>query len=158
MHARGLRKEALCPYCSAAPKDDNHLLWHCAAWQHLREQHKHAVLLEAHAIGLSPSHMATWPPCLRICGLLPSHLSEGQPKGLVHSFMITYHTMVLSILMAQAQRKDVQLFDKPAKPSHMVTYPFMQLCGPLVRQATEAHIQIAKTPDREWRWDRPVKK
>ena len=72
-----------------------------------------------------------------------NHLSEGQPKDLVHSFMITYHAMALSILVACAQCEDVQLFDKPAKLSRMVTHPFMQLCGPLPRPATEAHIQIA---------------
>ena len=69
--ARGLRGDPLCPYCDmGAPEDEEHIFYACPAWEQARSIHL-ADLQEAaqraHALGL----MDSWPPCLRLCGLLP---------------------------------------------------------------------------------------
>ena len=99
-HARGLRATPLCPYCSRQQEeDDEHILWACPAWGIHRSGAWRSLMRTARALGLS-DQISSWPTCLRICGLMPEHLSHGIPKGQVHDFMYGFHSMVLQILRA----------------------------------------------------------
>ncbi|CAE8729391.1 unnamed protein product, partial [Polarella glacialis] len=56
-----------CSYCgSGAIEDHVHLWWECPAWSHVRTKH---TLPEF-------SSYQDWPPCLRLCGLLPCDADE----------------------------------------------------------------------------------
>ena len=70
-HARGLRLDAVCPYCATgSTEDEEHILWACPRWDEARGAHLadlEASLPQAPVLGLR----ADWPLCLRLCGLLP---------------------------------------------------------------------------------------
>ena len=106
---------------------------------------------KARAPGLS-EQVSGWPTCLRVCGLMPDHLSHSIPKDLVCDFMYDFHSMVLRILRTRAQREDVQLFDQP-KPKQGRGYPFWQLMGPLPQPEHREELQIRQPTTQEWRWD-----
>ena len=105
----------------------------------------------ARALGLS-NQVSSWPTCLRVCGLMPEHLSHGIPKGQVHDFMYGFHSMVLQILRARAHREDVQLFEQP-KTKQGRGYPFWQFIGPLPRPEHREKLRIRQPTAQEWRWD-----
>ena len=151
-HARGLRATPLCPYCSRQQEeDDEHILWACPAWGIHRSGAWRSLMRTARALGLS-DQISSWPTCLRICGLMPEHLSHGIPKGQVHEFMYGFHSMVLQILRARAHREDVQLFDQP-KTKQGRGYPFWQFIGPLPRPEHREKLRIRQPTAQEWRWD-----
>ena len=87
---------------------------------------------QARKIGL-PQQYAEWLPCLKLCGLMPMHLSHGVPGDPLCSFMTTFHILALGVLWARAAHVDTQLFDKTSKPNRVVHYPHLQLYGPLPR-------------------------
>lgn len=54
---------AVCPYCnSGAIEDHDHLWWHCSTLASIRSCHPNATV----------GYDASWPACLRICGLMPA--------------------------------------------------------------------------------------
>ena len=77
-HARGLRGDPACPYCTTgASEDEEHILWDCPRWSGARRLHLadlDASLEQAPLLGPRTS----WRPCLRLCGLLPD---EDYPEG-----------------------------------------------------------------------------
>ena len=150
-HARGLRATPLCPYCSRQQEDDEHILWACPAWGIHRSGAWRSLMRMARALGLS-DQVNSWPTCLRVCGLMPEHLSHGIPKGQVHDFMYGFHSMVLQILRARAHREDVQLFDQP-KTKQGRGYPFWQFIGPLPRPERREKLRVRQPTAQEWRWD-----
>ena len=81
-HRRGLCPDGDCPYCPRGVREDeDHLLWRCAAWKTAQDPLLPEIMLLARA--LKPGPLSEWPPCLRLCGLLPesvvarSGLEEG---------------------------------------------------------------------------------
>ena len=69
-YRRGLRADGRCPYCDKGVwKDESHLLWWCGAWKVAREPFLSDIMLLARALKLGA--LSEWPPCLRLCGLLP---------------------------------------------------------------------------------------
>ena len=66
-----------------------------------------------------------WRVCLKICGLMPAHLSKDIPVDLACTFMATYHTMALEVLRARAARVDTKLFNTPSKTHRVTQYPYM---------------------------------
>ena len=70
-HARGLRDSPLCPYCDGkVPETEEHIFYVCPAWEAARSVHLQDLRTAA---GLVPAlaQLDSWPPCLRLCGLLP---------------------------------------------------------------------------------------
>ena len=79
-HRRGLRQDGNCPYCSKGTREDeDHLLWWCAAWKSAREPFLPELMLLAWALKLGA--LSDWPPCLRLCGLLPEEVCEAKWPG-----------------------------------------------------------------------------
>ena len=69
-HHRGLRQDDGCPYYPTGTREDeDHLLWWCEAWNATRDSFLPDVMLLARALKLGA--LSEWPPCLRLCGLLP---------------------------------------------------------------------------------------
>ena len=69
--ARGLRATSMCPFCPAGvPEDEKHLLRRCSAWAQARDPFIADVMLLAK--GLRPGSLRDWPPCLRLCGIVPN--------------------------------------------------------------------------------------
>ena len=79
---RGLREDDRCPYPDKGVwEDKSHLLWWCGAWKVAREPFLSAIMLLARALKLGA--LSAWPPCLRLCGLLPESvvLQNGLSRG-----------------------------------------------------------------------------
>ena len=69
--ARGLRATSTCPFCSIGmPEDKEHLLWWCSAWTRAKEPFIAEVMLLTK--GLRLGSLRDWPPCLRLCGIVPN--------------------------------------------------------------------------------------
>ena len=67
---RGLKATSTCPICSTGvPEDEEHLLWRCSAWAQARDPFIADVMLLAN--GLRLGSLRDWPPCLRLCGIMP---------------------------------------------------------------------------------------
>ena len=69
----GVRKDDRWPDCDKGVREDeSHLLWSRGAWKVAREPFHSDVVLLARAIKLGA--LLTWPPYLRLCGLMPESL------------------------------------------------------------------------------------
>ena len=69
-HRRRLRPDDYCPYCTKGVREDrDHLLWWCTAWKTAKEPFLLDAMLPARVLTLGA--LSEWPPCLRLCGLLP---------------------------------------------------------------------------------------
>ena len=82
-HRRGLRLDGDCPYCPREVREDeHHLLWRCTAWKTVWDPLLPEIMLRARALKLGP--LSEWPPCLRLCGLLPESVvaRSGLAQGL----------------------------------------------------------------------------
>ena len=72
-HRRGLRLDSDCPYClQGVREDEDHLLWWCTAWKTSRDPLLPEVMLLVRALKLGS--LSEWPPCLRLCGLMPESM------------------------------------------------------------------------------------
>ena len=91
---------------------------------------------------------------LKLCGLMPLHLSRGVPRDPLCSFMTIFHTMALEAPRARASRVDTQLFNGTSKPNRVVLYPHLQLYGPLPRPDDRTPFAVGTMTDSTWRWDR----
>jgi len=59
----GMVETNVCPYCeTGAQEDQAHIWWDCPAWQHIRQQFPELTAQQVHS----------WPPCMRLCGVVPS--------------------------------------------------------------------------------------
>ena len=74
-YQRGLRTSSACPFCNASPEDEEHILWHCVAWDHVRDP---LLALVHTALSQVPElpPPGQWPACLRRCGLAPEISTE----------------------------------------------------------------------------------
>ena len=76
---RGLRPTRVCPYCDKQePKEEEHLLRRCTAWKAKGEPLITEITLLAKALKLGS--LCGWPPCIRLCGIIPD--SVGLPSGI----------------------------------------------------------------------------
>ena len=121
-------------------------------WKGQREAYWRRQHRQVTSIGLEASYNL-WPVCLKICGLMPTHLSKDVPVDFVNTFMATYHTMVLGVLRARAGRVDTQLFREPSKTCRTIQYPYMQLYGPLPRPDDRTPFGVGPMTNNECRWD-----
>ena len=72
---RGLRPDGRCPFCDkGVQEDENHLFWWCEAWSTIRNPSLPSIMLMARALKLGA--LSEWPPCLRICGLMPESVVQ----------------------------------------------------------------------------------
>ena len=69
-HQCGLRASSMCPYCQGDTETEEHILWHCAAWAHVREPPITTVKRLAADLQELPAE-PNCPPCLKLCGLAP---------------------------------------------------------------------------------------
>ena len=77
---RGLRPTRACPYCDKQePEDEEHLLWRCAAWKAKREPLITEIMLLAKALKLGS--LRDWPPCIRLCGIIPGSVVQASGIG-----------------------------------------------------------------------------
>ena len=77
---RGLRPTRACPYCDKQePEDEEHLLWRCVAWKAKREPLVTKIMLLAKA--LKPGSLRDWPPCIRLCGIIPDSVVRANGIG-----------------------------------------------------------------------------
>ena len=79
---RGLWPTRMCPYCDKQePEDEEHLLWRCTAWKAKREPLIAEIMLLAKALKLGS--LREWPPCIRLCGIIPDSvvLASGIGEG-----------------------------------------------------------------------------
>ena len=79
---RGLRPTRVCPYCDKQePEDEEHLLWRCTTWKAKREPLIAEIMLLAKALKLGS--LREWPPCVRLCGIIPDSvvLTSGIGEG-----------------------------------------------------------------------------
>eukprot|EP01065_Artemidia_motanka_P042945 TRINITY_DN584_c0_g2_i3.p1 TRINITY_DN584_c0_g2~~TRINITY_DN584_c0_g2_i3.p1 ORF type:complete len:686 (+),score=153.27 TRINITY_DN584_c0_g2_i3:916-2973(+) len=61
----GFWHDAHCPFCDAAPPEDElHIWWRCPAWQPIRNKYPVAA-----------SYSEEWPAALRVCGVAPADWS-----------------------------------------------------------------------------------
>ena len=101
-HRRRLRGLARCPYCDdqGANEDEDHLLWHCAAWDVARETPRRKVSMMLSRIPSLPGDVGQWPACLRLCGLPPRNLLGPVSPQLLKLFVDTLLDMLSVVLMA----------------------------------------------------------
>ena len=81
-YRRGLRDDDRCSYCDKGVREDeSHLLWWCGAWKVAKEPFLSEIMLLARALKLGA--LSAWPPCLRLCGLLPEYVvaQSGLSRG-----------------------------------------------------------------------------
>ena len=101
-HQRGIQASPVCPYCQGDPKTEEHILWHCATWAHVRDPLMIGVKQHAANLQELPAK-SNWPPCLKLRGLAPPLETFPAPlKEASLASLISVHTTYVAI---QAARK-----------------------------------------------------
>ena len=155
-HARGLRVDAVCPYCATgAAEDEEHILWACPRWDEARGTHLadlEASLPQAPVLGLR----SDWPPCLRLCGLLPERDYPDEHRDAVQGVAECLHAMMLAVLRAR-MRVDQQaplLFGPRGLVRGLRGYPYGQLVGPLPRPPMGLRgLELSGISSSTWPWE-----
>lgn len=101
--AQGKVDTAECPFCKTGDEDVAHVLWQCAAWQHLRDG--------LNQFSLNPDR---WPAAMQVCGyFIPSALNAPRPELWSHIQIV-----LAQIIQARTQfLTDHDLFDPKPLPT-----------------------------------------
>ena len=150
--------DPVCPYCTkGATEDEEHILWACPRWSEARGTHLADLdcsLPQAPVLGLR----ANWPPCLRLCGLLPEGDYPDGERDAVRGVMECLHAMMLAVLRAR-MRVDQQtplLFGARGLVRGLRGYPYWQLVGPLPGPPTGlGGLELSGISPSTWPWEMP---
>ena len=148
-HRRRLRGSAWCPYCGdqGASEDEDHLLWHCVAWDAARGTPRRKISMMLSRIPSLPGDVEQWPACLRLCGLPPRDLLGSVLPQLLKLFVDTLLDMFSAVLMARmlVEQREGAMFHRKLQPGQ--TYPYGELVGPLPKPVV-ADLLIVRDPPR----------
>ena len=112
-----------CLHCPEAPLETTeHIFWGCPAWSAVR----------ARFPDLSPAVAATWPPCLRLCGIIP--LATLPTPAARQALATSVQAMLAHILLARNER---QPLPTPGSSAHPLQPPAPR---------------PASTPSAPWLW------
>ena len=139
-------------------EDEDHLLWHCAAWDAARETPKRKISMMMSRIPSLPGHVGQWPACLRLCGLPPRDPLGSVSPELLKLFVDTLLDMFSAVLMARmlVERREDAMFDRKLQPGR--TYPYGELVGPLPKPAVVELLIVRDPPHSQWKWEFSFKK
>ena len=154
-YQRGLRTSSACPFCNASPEDEEHILWHCIAWDHVRGPLLalvHTAL--SHLPELPPP--GQWPPCLRRCGLAPELSTAAITSGAALTFIRSVHSMYVCIMTTRKQRDahSPSIFAGYRMSQQVRQYPYHQLVGPLPQTVAHSALTLRTPKGHEWKWEK----
>ena len=154
-YQRGLRTSSACPFCNASPEDEEHILWHCVAWDHVRDP---LLALVHTALSQLPElpPPGQWPACLRRCGLAPEISTEAIKSGAAFTFMRAVHSMYVCIIAARKKRDahSPSIFAGYRMSQQVRQYPYQQLVGPLPQTVAHGALTLRTPKGHEWKWEK----
>ena len=124
-YRRRLRSGPECPYCDLhVVEDEGHVLWVCPAWETVRAPLMPPIVSAACALPRLPNDPDLWPPCLRLCGILPCDLAEGGSDDDQGALVMAVHTMFRAVACVRMQEESnsQRMFDVPRVPPG--AYPY----------------------------------
>ena len=100
------------------------MLWQCPAGEEARAPLLPPIVSAASALVHLPNSPRMWPPCLRLCGILPQDLAKGAPEDDQRALVLAVHTMFRAVayMRMQEEGNSQKLFDVPRVPPS--TYPY----------------------------------
>ena len=154
-YQRGLRTSSACPFCNASPEDEEHILWHWVAWDHV---HDPLLALVHTALSQVPElpPSGQWPACLRQCALAPEISTEAIKSGAAFSFLRAVHSMYVCIIAARKKRDahSPSIFAGYRLSQQVRQYPYQQLVGPLPQTVAHGALTLRTPKGHEWKWEK----
>ena len=150
----------VCPYCDGDAETEEHILWHCEAWTHVRDPLMTTFIPLAADLQELPAK-PNWPLCLKLCGLaLPLEIFPAPLKEASLPFLISLHMAYVVIPAARKlqdqQQPDQQqpaLFRGCTHSNNLNAYPDHQLVGPLPPPTKQAVLTLATPTCKSWPWE-----
>ena len=129
------------------------MLWKCPAWETARAPLVPPIVSAANALAHRPNDPRRWPPCLRLCGILPQDLAKGASEDDQGALVLAVHTMFRAVayMRMQEEGRSQKLFDVPQVPQG--SYPYRDLSGPLPRRSPVPELRVGPIQPKHWRWD-----